>query len=573
MTPANSTSLAAYGGKVADSPKGGTVAGSNASAGSLSSIGFGISPSFLAQHTRDQTLTENPQSICLNGALDRYTTSAVDPVLSIPAREDFATTHLQWRCTSEPSKDDISSGRTNRDPMPRVVMCPHTLSSDNPTCLDVSPGEAGAVGDAAEIITNVENLAVSSSGNVCSRDTDDRDGVLATSIHRFDESYAAPESAVVGEAAEVISKAGNLVDSSSGSVSACDASLEEAVEELVHLRDENHVASGAVPVSEAEEIIAGTNGPAGLPNGNQRFRDAGLEVLFSRYQEATDALEQGLWQRLNREQRLLQSATTQSSEEDQPTRNALSRLDAAYVSLAFLRKSLLQITGKIEQNCALVERVSSGQTRQDQAHAQSPVETRQAEAVQRAANAEPKQLCVHYRRRCYVRLSCCSEFFACHQCHNNSDKCDNKKARGSSATHLKCAQCQVVQEINEDSHRCSNCKIVFSEYFCAKCKHFTSKKKKPAHCEKCGICRVHMDKSFHCDVCNVCMDKRLKGNHGCRPDAGHEECCICFDDVFSGCIILPCSHKVHLSCALAMVENRSRSCPMCRHPFYSSAAQ
>ena len=41
--------------------------------------------------------------------------------------------------------------------------------------------------------------------------------------------------------------------------------------------------------------------------------------------------------------------------------------------------------------------------------------------------------------------------------------------------------------------------------------------------------RIHKDKSFHCDVCNVCLDKRLEGKHKCRPDSGHDECCICLE--------------------------------------------
>ena len=43
------------------------------------------------------------------------------------------------------------------------------------------------------------------------------------------------------------------------------------------------------------------------------------------------------------------------------------------------------------------------------------------------------------------------------------------------------------------------------------------------------ICRIYRDRSFHCDVCNVCLDKRLEGKHKCRPDSGHDECCICLE--------------------------------------------
>ena len=408
MTPANSTSFAANG---ADSSL--TVEGFNVSVGGLSSGGDGFSSDFLARHTTDSRFT--PQ----NDSLNRYTASAVDPVLSIPVREDFAHTHLQWRCASEPAEDDGS------------------------------PGASGAVGDVAKIITNADNLAASACG----------------------------------------------------SVSSCDISLEK----LVHLRDENRVTSEG---GEAKETIAVASGPAYLPNGSRCFHNAGLEVSVSRQKETINA--------------------------------------------------------EIVQN----ERVLSGQTRQDQAHAQSPVETQRAEAVPPATDAESERLCRHYCRRCYVQFSCCSEFFACHWCHNDSGKCDNTTAIASNATHLKCAECQVVQLINEDSHHCSNCTIAFADYFCARCKHFASVDKKPFHCEKCGICRYHKDRNFHCDVCNVCLDKSLEGKHGCRPDSGHDECCICFEDAFSGCHVLPCSHKVHELCGRAMVQNEISNCPMCRHPFF-----
>ena len=54
------------------------------------------------------------------------------------------------------------------------------------------------------------------------------------------------------------------------------------------------------------------------------------------------------------------------------------------------------------------------------------------------------------------------------------------------------------------------------------------------------ITRIHKDKSFHCEVCNVCLDKRLEGNHKCRPDSGHDECCICLEVSF----LINCSSQL-----------------------------
>ena len=45
--------------------------------------------------------------------------------------------------------------------------------------------------------------------------------------------------------------------------------------------------------------------------------------------------------------------------------------------------------------------------------------------------------------------------------------------------------------------------------------------------------RIQQDKSFHCEICNVCLDKRLKGNHQCRPDSGHSESFICLEVSFN----------------------------------------
>ena len=180
MTPANSTSFAAYGAGSADSPVREAVKGFNVSVDNLLSSGGGISPDFLARHTTDRSLGDYSQLLDRSGALGRYTASAVDPVLSIPVRDDFVPTHLQWRYASE---DDGSSG------------------------------EARTVGNAAKIINNADNLAASASSRVCSRDADGSEGVLATLIRLLDESCG--ESGVVGEMAEAVTNVNNAVGSSS----------------------------------------------------------------------------------------------------------------------------------------------------------------------------------------------------------------------------------------------------------------------------------------------------------------------------------------------------------------------
>ncbi|KAL9971008.1 hypothetical protein ACROYT_G023482 [Oculina patagonica] len=181
----------------------------------------------------------------------------------------------------------------------------------------------------------------------------------------------------------------------------------------------------------------------------------------------------------------------------------------------------------------------------------------------------PQWLCEHYQRLCRVKFPCCGRFYPCHRCHNNSDECVNDNCKAKEAFYLECSVCRHQQAINQDAQTCARCKTKMSAYFCSICKHFTGEDKYPYHCTKCGICRIHKDRSFHCDVCNVCLDKRLQGKHKCRANSGHDECCICLEDAFSGCQILPCSHKVHRECAIAMIQNGVRSCPICRHPLYS----
>ncbi|WP_252177443.1 CHY zinc finger protein [Endozoicomonas sp. 4G] len=192
--------------------------------------------------------------------------------------------------------------------------------------------------------------------------------------------------------------------------------------------------------------------------------------------------------------------------------------------------------------------------------------------MQRARQQNPKPLCGHYQRYCYVSFNCCRTFFPCHRCHNDTNKPCTKEVKAKEAKRIKCSLCDYESEINEGSRTCPNCNNPVCQYYCSICKHFTSHDKEPYHCDKCGICRIHRDKSFHCDVCNVCLDTRLLNNHKCRPDSGHDECGICLEDVFSGCRILPCSHKVHSECYKAMIQNGIRTCPVCRASLCSGAS-
>ncbi|XP_028409469.1 uncharacterized protein LOC114532078 isoform X2 [Dendronephthya gigantea] len=166
-----------------------------------------------------------------------------------------------------------------------------------------------------------------------------------------------------------------------------------------------------------------------------------------------------------------------------------------------------------------------------------------------ALDQDDNWLCSHYKRHCYVKFDCCDKFWPCHRCHNN---CGRKKLKSRDTKMVKCVYCNKEQPFGEF---CCNCNAKFANYFCALCLHLTGKDDHPYHCEKCGICRIHGDRSFHCDVCGVCLDVQLLGNHKCREGFADDDCCICLEDVFTGCLILPCSHKVHKECATLMIRS------------------
>ncbi|XP_028409471.1 RING finger and CHY zinc finger domain-containing protein 1-like isoform X2 [Dendronephthya gigantea] len=181
-----------------------------------------------------------------------------------------------------------------------------------------------------------------------------------------------------------------------------------------------------------------------------------------------------------------------------------------------------------------------------------------------ALDQDDNSLCSHYKRHCYVKFECCDKFWPCHRCHNNQSTCGKKKLKSRDTKMVKCVYCNEEQPFGEF---CCNCNAKFANYFCGLCLHLTGKDDHPYHCEKCGICRIHGDRSFHCDVCGVCLDVQLRGNHKCREGSAHDECCICLEDAFTGCQILPCSHKVHKECATQMIRSGITRCPICRESF------
>lgn len=491
--------------------------------------GGGISFEFLARHTTDLSLVENPYFFRVNDFWNSHTACVVDPALSIPTKRDIAPTRCQWRSVTE-QPTVISSSRT--DPVAAPGGAPRPSSDD---ASGATPLTTDAMGRTAETISAAYCQVRSS------------DACLKSMERRLEEILVSIKIPTGVERIAVASPA----EESSDSHRLHDVGLEN-----LGLRIDKILSFLRTPTGIEE---SGAVSPAEEPSDSQRFHDASPEEIKNQHKEYNAAVEQKLSHQVAKPR--LQPATDQSSLH-QPTRNDSHELDRAIASLTDLRCSLPEVCKKTGNNCRPIRQQLSEQKRTEQPQLQRDAQQEQA----RLPTPETVPFsCKHYQRKCLLRFPCCSDYYPCHRCHNNNSKCGNTEIKALHAIRLKCTACLVEQEIEEDSQHCSSCKIKLSEYFCVICKHFTSAERKPFHCDKCGICRVHSDQSFHCDVCNICMNKQLKGKHKCRADSGHEACCICFEDVFSGCILLPCSHKVHKECAIAMSDNNVRNCPVCRH--------
>ena len=531
MTPLRSTNFSAY-------PRKNRASAVGESVGDSSSGNLGTTPKFMVRRATNPSLLENPRSLQVNDVPHRHAARVTEPVLSIAAGRGNAPTELPWRCASE-QLADLPSTRISPVAVPEIAAYPH--SSDDATF---------DVGRATEIIPETDSQAGSTTvGAYLSH------ACLEDLMHVIDDTITTVHSMTVSDAGETIPREGVLAEASDGSQRCRDTRLEEFsaasfsqlwqrvylshayLGELIHVVDDIITTLRSMTVSDTGETIPRESVLTEASDDSRRCRE-------TRPEEFSRASFRELLQRGVRIQEPLQSVAGQSSG-SQPGTNIPSGNG---------------VKENVANGSATAGLLAGEQKKPGQAQSQPPQHT----AGQK--EQEDGALCRHFRRRCYVRFPCCSSYFACHRCHNEARECDNTERRAKDATHLKCAECHTEQVITKSSHHCSACKIPLSEYFCGKCNHFTCKEKHPYHCDKCGICRIHEGTSFHCDVCNVCLDKRLQGRHKCRPDSEHDRCCICLEDTFSGCQILPCSHKVHRECEAAMIQNRVRTCPICRHP-------
>ncbi|XP_022791374.1 uncharacterized protein LOC111330728 isoform X3 [Stylophora pistillata] len=68
-------------------------------------------------------------------------------------------------------------------------------------------------------------------------------------------------------------------------------------------------------------------------------------------------------------------------------------------------------------------------------------------------------------------------------------------------------------------------------------------------------------------ICTDCIMYKYCGPCRGRPQSGHDECCLCMQDTFSGLQVLPCSHKIHLQCLIWLIQRNVLHCPACLSTF------
>ncbi|XP_068151846.1 RING finger and CHY zinc finger domain-containing protein 1 [Drosophila tropicalis] len=182
------------------------------------------------------------------------------------------------------------------------------------------------------------------------------------------------------------------------------------------------------------------------------------------------------------------------------------------------------------------------------------------------ANATPESLrfgCTHYKRRAMFVTPCCSKFYKCRFCHDESEShhFDRK-----TLTELICSECNTRQKVQE---QCEKCGVRFGKYTCLICNLFDDADKQQFHCHGCGICRIGgADNFFHCEVCNMCLPIQLKiDGHRCVENISRSNCPVCLGDIHTSripCHIPDCGHLLHKLCFDQLLASGHYTCPTCQ---------
>ena len=135
------------------------------------------------------------------------------------------------------------------------------------------------------------------------------------------------------------------------------------------------------------------------------------------------------------------SGTDTGESQSGETEDSVTNRNYGTESVESTDNSLLELEQRVEEACAMVERVL--REREEREEFGREIERKEREI--RAERARKKR--ERDQRHCRVRFPCCTNFYSCHRCHNNSRECGNKEARASHATHLKCSYCDHEQEV------------------------------------------------------------------------------------------------------------------------------
>ena len=328
----------------------------------VNSTGYpsGISFEFLARHTTDLSLVENPYYFQVNDFWNSHTACVVDPVLSIPTNRDIAPTHCQWRSVSE-QPVVTSSSPTNSVAPHGSTCCP---SSDGAT-----PLTAEVAGEAAETISAAYSQIRSS------------DACLKGMERRLDEILVSLKIPGVERIAAV-----SPAEESSDNHRLPDVGLENLDHRIEEILSYLRTPTGI------EET--GAASPAEKPRDSQLSHDASPGEIKNQNQEHNAAVEQTFWFWVD-EPRL--QPTTDQPSWHQPARNHSHELDRAVASLTDLRCSLLEASTKAKNSCSLIRQLLSEQNRLEQPQLQQDAQQEQS------GLPSPETVpfsCEHYQRKC-----------------------------------------------------------------------------------------------------------------------------------------------------------------------------
>ena len=239
-------------------------------------------------------------------------------------------------------------------------------------------------------------------------------------------------------------------------------------------------SNGAVDRHVLETEISRTNQYTVGTGGSNELNTSGDRIVASANRDIDDTHTQAaLLSGESRGSRLVASANGDSNLEPRGaevsllsanTGSSMLNRDFGTDSVESTDNSLLALEQRVEEACALVERVlrereereqfgreierKEREIREQRARKKREREAREQEEASRwpqqqeAITGRSQWFCEHYQRHCRVRFPCCTHFYPCHRCHNNSKACDNEEAKASHATHLKCSFCQHEQEVS-----------------------------------------------------------------------------------------------------------------------------